>query len=332
MTSQTVPAQPADGSAAAGRATFDSTDPELIEQVLSRSYAGLRLNLRGQHGGLRRTRAVLSPAAKLDRDRWSLSPAVTGVPLGVLAVAWLRDGHACYRSGGSQRHYGPGDVFIPAQPTQPYTAAIHHTDVEVTVLDPALLSQVAGTAPGRAPQPVQLTGHEPVSAQAAETWKATSSYVRATMLASPETAGQPLLAATMTRLLAAAALSTFPSNALADPTTGDRRDAHPATLRRAQAFIDEHAHEDITPADIAAAACVTLRTVQLAFRRHLNTTPSDYLRRVRLGHAHRDLLAASPALTTVTAIAYRWGFPSPSRFSAYYRTTYGVIPSQTLRT
>ena len=59
-------------------------------------------------------------------------------------------------------------------------------------------------------------------------------------------------------------------------------------------FIEENAHADITVADIAAAASVTVRAIQLAFRRHLDTTPLEYLRRVRLGHAHRDLLAADP--------------------------------------
>jgi AraC-like DNA-binding protein len=53
--------------------------------------------------------------------------------------------------------------------------------------------------------------------------------------------------------------------------------------------------------------------------------------RVRLDHAHRDLLAASPASTTVTAIAARWGFASPSRFSDFYRRAYGRLPGHTLR-
>jgi len=60
-------------------------------------------------------------------------------------------------------------------------------------------------------------------------------------------------------------------------------------------------------------------------------TPLEYLRQVRLEHAHRELLAGDPARQTVTSVAYRWGFPSPGRFSAYYRRTYGVSPSQTLR-
>ena len=96
-------------------------------------------------------------------------------------------------------------------------------------------------------------------------------------------------------------------------------------------FIEEHAEQDITIADIAAAAHVTVRAVQLAFRRHRGATPLEYLRQIRLDHAHRDLVAADPGRQTVTAIAYRWGFPSSSRFSHYYRQAYGVTPSRTLR-
>jgi AraC-like DNA-binding protein len=96
-------------------------------------------------------------------------------------------------------------------------------------------------------------------------------------------------------------------------------------------FIDEHAYEPIAIADIAAAAFVSARAVQLAFRRHLGTTPTAYLRRVRLEHAHRQLQAADPALLTVTAVARRWGFPSASRFTASYRAAYGILPSRTLR-
>ena len=96
------------------------------------------------------------------------------------------------------------------------------------------------------------------------------------------------------------------------------------------AFIDEHAHEDITVVDIAAAAFVSVRAIQLAFHHQLDITPLAYLRSVRLDHAHRDLLAADSAHETVTGVAYRWGFPSPTRFAAYYREAYGVQPSHTL--
>jgi AraC-like DNA-binding protein len=70
--------------------------------------------------------------------------------------------------------------------------------------------------------------------------------------------------------------------------------------------------------------------VQLAFRRHLNTTPMAYLQQVRLERARAELLAADPRQETVTALALRWGFSSPSRFSALYRRAYGTVPSKTL--
>jgi AraC-like DNA-binding protein len=303
----------------------------LIEKVLSDSYADLRIGAHGQGGGLHRTRSGLGPSVQLDRHRWTLAFEATGAPLGVLAVASLRAGQVTFRSAGSERRYGPGDVFVAVQPGDHYTATGGNRDTEVAVFDPAYLSQVAGTAPGRAPQPVRLTGYEPVSAQAAQSWKAISAYVRGAVPGRPGTATGPLVTAGLARLLAAAALATFPSNALADPTAMDRRDAHPETLRRARAFIEENSRQDISIAGIAAAAGVTIRTVQLAFRRHLGVTPVEYLRQVRLQSAHRDLLAADPAATTVTTVAYRWGFASSSRFAAYYRQAYGRSPSRTLR-
>jgi AraC-like DNA-binding protein len=311
--------------------SFDTTDVAQIEDILSTTYTSMRIDAHGRPGGLRRTRSTLGPPVQLDRNRWTLDFDVTaGAPLGVLAIAFLRSGHASYRTDGRERRYGPGDVFLALPPDQPFTATIAHSVVEVAVVDPALLSEIADTAPGRTQEPVRLTGHEPVSAQAGQTWKTTGAYIRDSVLADPGAAVPPLLMASTINLLAALVLATFPNNALSDPTAADRRDAHPDTLRRAMAFVDEHAHEDITAADIAAAAYVSVRAVQLAFRRHLGVTPMEYLRRVRLEAAHRDLVAADPARTTVSAIAGRWGFINHGRFASSYRRAYGVRPRHTL--
>ena len=112
---------------------------------------------------------------------------------------------------------------------------------------------------------------------------------------------------------------------------GDLSQAATGTVGRAVAFIEERAGDDISVTDIAGAAFVTVRAVQLAFRRYLGTTPLGYLRRVRLERAHQQLLSADPDRTTVTAIAADWHFTNSSRFSAYYRAAYGVSPAQTLR-
>lgn len=111
----------------------------------------------------------------------------------------------------------------------------------------------------------------------------------------------------------------------------ERSAAQPHTLRRAIAFIHENAHRDIGLSDIAAAINVTPRSVQYTFRRHLGTTPLEYLRRVRLDRAHHDLQAADPAVDTVMEIAGRWQFGHPGRFSMAYKEAFGTPPSRTLR-
>jgi AraC-like DNA-binding protein len=311
---------------------FETTDLESAERILrSANGTSIRIAPRGQRRGIRWVHTPLSPQVRFTHTSFAMSCDLTGNPFGVLAIGHLRDGRLTYRSDGSERPLRPGDAFLAAQPDRPHIATVEDADMEAAFIDPALLSQVADGEPGGTRQPVRLTGYEPVSPQAAQTWKATYAYVRDTVLASPDAAGQPLLASSAARLLAATALAVFPNNALTDPAIEDRHDAHSATLRRAVAFIDEHAHQDITIADIAAAAHVTIRAAQLAFRRHLGTTPTGYLRRVRLDHAHHDLIAADPARDSVAAVAYRWGFPSASRFAVYYRAAYGVPPGHTLR-
>ncbi|MCD2194705.1 helix-turn-helix domain-containing protein [Actinomycetospora endophytica] len=106
----------------------------------------------------------------------------------------------------------------------------------------------------------------------------------------------------------------------------------PAALRRAVAYVDGHAIEDVGLDDIAAAAGVGPRSLQLMFRRHLDVTPLQYLRGVRLDRAHAELGAARPgAGVTVGAVAARWHFAHAGRFSTIYRDRFGVSPGSTLR-
>jgi AraC-like DNA-binding protein len=311
---------------------FETTDIELAEDLLLRHYgACFRIRGSGQRGRMRLAQAVLTPAVRFEYSRFAVSFTATAGPLGVLAFAQLTNGLLANRSDGSERRLRPGDVFLGVQPGHPFGVSIDSTQIEMAIIDPVLLSQVADTEPGRAQQPVAITGYEPVSAQAAQQWKDTYAYVRDSVLGPPgDTDGWPLVAADAARLLAATALAVFPNNALTDPTTTDRRDAQPATVRRAVCFIEDNAHRDISAADIAGAAQVTIRAVQLGFARHLDTTPLAYLRRVRLDCAHHDLLAADPARRTVAGVAYRWGFHSPGRFAVLYRQAYGVLPSHTI--
>jgi AraC-like DNA-binding protein len=106
----------------------------------------------------------------------------------------------------------------------------------------------------------------------------------------------------------------------------------PAPVRRAMDAIHAHPEHPFTLATLAATAGVCVRTLQAGFRRYTRSSPMGYLRQVRLARAHDDLRASDPRRTTVTEVAYRWGFTHLGRFAADYRARYGIPPSVTLRT
>jgi len=109
------------------------------------------------------------------------------------------------------------------------------------------------------------------------------------------------------------------------------RSAPPRTLRLALDYLHAHLGDPITVDDIATAAGVRVRALQEAFRRHLDTTPSAYLRTLRLDRVRQELEAGGPANTAVTDVALRWGFVHLSRFAADYRRAFGEYPRDTLR-
>ncbi|MEO3766398.1 AraC family transcriptional regulator [Streptomyces sp. B8F3] len=108
--------------------------------------------------------------------------------------------------------------------------------------------------------------------------------------------------------------------------------ASSAAVRRAVDLIDEHAGDrEFTVASLACAVSLSIRALQLGFQREFHTTPSARLREARLRRAREDLLAATPATTTVSRVAERYAFSNYGRFAAYYRHRFGELPSDTLQ-
>jgi AraC-like DNA-binding protein len=102
-------------------------------------------------------------------------------------------------------------------------------------------------------------------------------------------------------------------------------------IRAAIELIDAEAHTPLTVSSIAARCHVSVRSLQHDFRRHIGTSPMDYLRQVRLRRVHQSLLESDPSATSVAAVAYDWGFTHLGRFAAAYAERYGELPSETLR-
>jgi AraC-like DNA-binding protein len=179
---------------------------------------------------------------------------------------------------------------------------------------------------------LRFEGMAPVSAARQAIWAKTAKFVCAELVTSGITRISPLMAHELTRLAAAAMLETFPNTAMTGLYVGGPGWAPPAAVRRAAAFIEAHADQPLTLADIAAAAGVTGRALQSAFRRYYDTTPVGYLRRTRLERAYAELREADPAAgVTVAAVARQWGWTSPSQFAAVYQRRFGQPPSRTLR-
>jgi AraC-like DNA-binding protein len=84
--------------------------------------------------------------------------------------------------------------------------------------------------------------------------------------------------------------------------------------------------------ELAADTCMSVRSLQEGFRRTLGTTPTSFLRRLRLERVREDLLADSEGTTRITEVAFRWGFVHLGRFAAAYAERFGERPSDTVRT
>jgi AraC-like DNA-binding protein/quercetin dioxygenase-like cupin family protein len=313
------------------RSELAAEDRDLTREFMERSY-GWRLLMTGRSASGAGLAVTHVGCGAFEVANVTMPAGLTFQADGhdAVVIGTIVEGRLQADCGSLVDRYQPGDVFIANSPHSHRTVRTDDNRHHGVMLSPGLLASVAGTAePGPSGLP-RFTSLHPVSAAASARWQQATGYVDS-LLGGAGAAPAPLVIGAAARLLAATALTVFPNTAVTGPATGDRRDAQPATVRRAVSFIEANADQDITIADIAAAARVTTRAVQLAFRRHLHTTPMAYLRQVRLSHAHRQLQAADPSHETVTTIAYRWGFGSPSRFTAYYRSAYGVTPSQTLK-
>jgi AraC-like DNA-binding protein len=316
------------------RQQLHSRDPAEITSYLNRVYsADVRLQALGRRRGLRlglehsRTGSGSFALEDIRQDGDVEIYADATTPC--LVVLWTVEGRAESHVHGQDGLAAPGQMLIGSTTVAPVRVRTSDATMKSLVLDRTLLAKAAADLAPERPPNVSFTGVEPVSEGAGRALTAARRYVE-TVLAEDGLA-TPLVLAAAGRLLAATALSAFPNAVGSSDGSHDRSDGHPVLLRRAMGYMEEHAAEDLGIGDVASAVYVTPRALQYMFRRHLDSTPMAYLRRVRLDHVHRDLITGNRGATTVTATAARWGFAHTGRFAVLYRETYGQSPHVTLR-
>lgn len=201
-------------------------------------------------------------------------------------------------------------------------------DVRAFVFDRAVAEEEARRLAGddRFTLRAATTSASPIDRDLAAHWERVFQHVAGSLFAPG--LSSPIIDAELRRHALHTTLAVF------SPAFGDalersvQRRAAPRSVRRAIAYMQQHAHEPITIDDVAAAAGISSRGLQYAFRRALDQTPTEYLRNERLAGAHAELQQAAAA--SVSAVARRWGFASASRFAKHYRDAYGRSPRQTL--
>jgi AraC-like DNA-binding protein len=102
-------------------------------------------------------------------------------------------------------------------------------------------------------------------------------------------------------------------------------------IRRCRELLEEHDGQSVLVGDLAAAADVSERTLQAAFKGFYGVGPMRYLQLKQLHRVRRALHEADPEAVSVTDVLAQheeWQF---GRFASRYRRLFGELPSKTLR-
>ncbi len=103
----------------------------------------------------------------------------------------------------------------------------------------------------------------------------------------------------------------------------------PRHVRRAVAYIEEHIHEPISLADLAESVGVTSRTLQKGFLKYTGSSPSEYIRNLRIACVHEQLQRACGDVQ-VSEILLNYGITSFGHFAKAYKAVHGCTPAETL--
>jgi AraC-like DNA-binding protein len=311
------------------RSSFATQDPDEATAALSQIYGDVQIRSSpGQDFTVDASWTTLGPLSTR-RIRWAGTPA----PVRVDNPGWIKIGQL--HSGRLPLGHGRAEVRPDRQPFlfpgHFFEGRWDSFDVTSVVLEASPVQDYARQLLDDESFQLRFTDSTPINAAAAAYWSDTVAHLQQQVLANEEAMGFPLIRAQVFRSTVAALLHCFPSTFLERTSDSRTTPALPGVIRRAVAFIEEHLETSIGVAEIAAAARVSPHSLLVAFRRHLDTTPTTYLRTRRLDAARTALLEAdSTTGVSVGSIAHRWGFPDPHQFAADYRLRHGQDPSTTL--
>ncbi|GAA4266252.1 helix-turn-helix domain-containing protein [Frondihabitans peucedani] len=240
-------------------------------------------------------------------------------------ATWFRDGTGRITTKRAPFEVEPGQpVVLPS--SSAFTLEAPAGRQSLVHLARPFLERVATERHGGTLQPIAFRHDAPLAPTAVASWRQTITAATP-VVTDPDAA--PLIRMEANLAVARSLLTVFPWQAEYVPEA--LLVPRLARARAAVEFLQENAHLPITPADAAAAAGMHTRSLQNAFQRHLGTSPTEYLRCIRLDRVRRDLLEHTPKTASVTDVARAWGFGHLGRFASAYQERFGEKPNETLR-
>ncbi|MEN2741705.1 AraC family transcriptional regulator [Microbacterium sp. X-17] len=308
------------------RTAVSTTDSEYAMAVLNDMYSGVEMEPHPEKFGLDLS-AVGDERFAILHEQWTSSGRFQMEPQPIVIVVEVTEGAWDCSIGRTPVDTTRPSLFPAAAADASWQDSF---TVNGTQLDARQINTFAADHFATPGLRVAFTGSAPVSMSLQRSWEATTAFVRDNVVTEEALLSNDLIRDRAFEILISCLLVTFPNNTLDLPAGHDGARALPAAVRRAIGYMEEHLSEPIRLEDLAGAARLSPRGLQDVFLRILGTSPTRYLRGLRMEAARADLRAAKPG-DTVATIAHRWGFVHVPRFAAAYRDAFGENPSETLR-
>ncbi|MDR7313622.1 AraC-like DNA-binding protein [Nocardioides luteus] len=303
-----------------------------VDEVVRACATAVRphvLRVRGRGADLAARLDHLPSGVGLSRLHYGADVTISGVApeqdefIVVLPVA----GRARFDYGQATAVLGPGTMSV-VSPYQPFTLEIDRDFDQVLVrLDRRRVESTAAALTG-------ASGAAPVHFEL-ESARISPGLVglidaAAHVAADPHVAQRNRLVRQVETLVIEALLLGYPSN-LSGRLAGAATSPSAERVHRAMDYMLVNLADQISLSDVARHCGVTLRSLQLGFRREVGMSPGEWLRNQRLERAHAQLANASETETTVTAVSLACGFPHLGDFAARFKQRFGESPSTVLR-
>jgi AraC-like DNA-binding protein len=276
------------------------------------------VDLRAFTGNIERTSVGDLTAAEVYSDAQAVLHTRSHVARSKRSIFFLHmqlEGESVNRQDGREAHLAPGD-FTLCDTTRPYEIHFDSPNRMFVLGIPDTLLRRHLACP-ESVVAIPMSGAQGVSGLLSSFLRGFWTQCRGDL--------DPVVVPRVTNAILDLVASAY---TLLPQSQSDRSSLATAHRIRIVNYIEAHLGDpDLTPMRVAHACKMTPRYLHHLFSGESETVARYILRR-RLEECSRALTVASQRGRTVTAIAFDYGFNSPTHFGRVFRTRYGVTPRE----